>query len=82
MASITIRNLDDHLKTRLRAQAAGHGRSMAAEALAILQSVLAPAQPPPRNLAASIRAKFADLGGVELPLVAREPIRPAPSFDD
>ncbi len=32
MASITIRNLDDDVKTRLRKRAAGHGRSMEAEA--------------------------------------------------
>ncbi|NBQ79374.1 MAG: hypothetical protein EBT99_12200 [Betaproteobacteria bacterium] len=28
MASITIRNLDDHIKQRLRVRAAEHGRSM------------------------------------------------------
>ena len=32
MASITIRNLDDKVKTRLRIRAAGHGRSMEEEA--------------------------------------------------
>jgi hypothetical protein len=31
MTSITIRNLDDKLKSRLRLQAAGHGRSMEEE---------------------------------------------------
>ena len=30
MASITIRNLDDEVKTRLRMRAAGNGRSMEA----------------------------------------------------
>jgi hypothetical protein len=32
MASITIRNLEDDLKRRLRIRAAGHGRSMEEEA--------------------------------------------------
>ena len=36
MASITIRNLDDDVKTRLRKRAAGHGRSMEEEARLIL----------------------------------------------
>ena len=37
MASITIRNLDDSLKHRLRVQAAEHGRSMEEEAREILR---------------------------------------------
>jgi plasmid stability protein len=32
MASITIRNLDDEIKQRLRVRAAEHGRSMEEEA--------------------------------------------------
>jgi plasmid stability protein len=36
MASITIRNLDDQVKHRLRLQAAEHGRSLEAEARDIL----------------------------------------------
>jgi plasmid stability protein len=40
VASITIRNLDDALKSRLRIQAAVHGRSMEDEARDILRSSL------------------------------------------
>ena len=40
MGSITIRNLDDSLKSRLRIQAAVHGRSMEDEARDILRTVL------------------------------------------
>ena len=36
MASLTIRNLDDAIKQRLRVQAAHHGRSMEEEAREIL----------------------------------------------
>jgi antitoxin FitA len=36
MASITIRNLDDEVKKRLRRRAADHGRSLEAEARDIL----------------------------------------------
>jgi plasmid stability protein len=40
MASIVIRNVDDRLKQRLRARAADHGQSMAAEARDILEQAL------------------------------------------
>lgn len=82
MASITIRNLDDTLKSRLRIQAAVHGRSMEDEARDILRSALS--QEPMRkgSLAAAIRARFAPLGGVELPAMVREPMRSPPSFDE
>jgi antitoxin FitA len=75
MASITIRNLDEPLKARLRVQAAVHGRSMEDEARAILRTALNTEPVPPVNLAVAIRARFAPLGGVELPAVTREPIR-------
>ena len=42
MASLTIRKLDDEVKSRLRARANGNGRSMAAEARAILREAVAP----------------------------------------
>ena len=40
MASITIRNLDDPIKKRLRIRAAHHGRSMEEEARSILRAAL------------------------------------------
>ena len=40
MASITIRNLDDEVKTRLRVRAAGNGRSMEEEARQILRKAV------------------------------------------
>ena len=71
MASITIRNLDDDIKRRLRIQAAEHGHSMEEEAREILHSALTePA--PPTNLAHAIRARFAPFGGVELDIPSRE----------
>ena len=82
MASITIRNLDESLKSRLRVQAAVHGRSMEDEARNILRSALNREPARQANLAASIRARFAPFGGVELPSVAREPMRAPPAFDE
>ena len=40
MATMTIRNLEDELKARLRIRAAQHGRSMEEEARSILRSAL------------------------------------------
>jgi antitoxin FitA len=74
MASITIRNLDDSLKHRLRVRAAEHGRSMEEEAREILRLVVGdPA--PPANLAAAIRARVAAFGGADIELAPREPMR-------
>lgn len=82
MTSITIRNLDEPVKARLRERAALHGRSMEDEARAILRTALNTEPCPRTNLAAAIRARFAPLRGVELPTVPRQPIRDALDFDE
>ena len=79
MASITIRNLDDDIKQRLRVRAAERGRSMEEEAREILRRVVAEGAPP-RNLAAAIRARVAPAGRMDLNLPAREPMREPPEF--
>ena len=80
MASITIRNLDDDVKHRLRVWAAEHGRSMEEEARDILRQVVG--QPsPPKNLGQSIHQRFAALGGFDLALPARTPMRASPEFE-
>lgn len=79
MASITIRNLDEHVKTGLRVRAAAHGRSMEEEARQILRSAVA-ADAEPVDLVASIRARVEPLGGVKLLLPPREPAREPPAF--
>ena len=80
MASITIRNLDDDVKTRLRMRAASHGRSMEEEARLILREAVG-RKPSSRNLASIIRAHFGPSRGVDLELPSREPIREPPRFD-
>ena len=81
-ASIIIRNLDPALKERLRIRAAQHGKSMEAEARHILQTALAPQEGPPvPHLYNRIRSRFTSLGGVELALPPREPVREPPRFD-
>jgi plasmid stability protein len=80
MASITIRNLDDDLKKRLRLRAAEHGRSMEGEARDILQSSLRPQAHSSAELYAAIRADVAPLGGVKLEPLLRQPVRDPPDF--
>ncbi len=78
MATLTIRKLDERTKARLRVQAARHGRSMEEEARRLLRTALAEDGTTAGNLADAIRARFQPLGGVELQLPAREPIRKPP----
>ena len=81
MTGMTIRNLDDQLKKRLRIRAASRGRSMEEEAREILRAALSAEPHQGRyNLAESIRGRVAKIGGVELDIPAREPIREAVDF--
>jgi antitoxin FitA len=80
MASITIRNLDDELKRRLRIRAAEHGRSMEEEAREILRQAIGQ-RAIPKNLGEAIHRRFAALGGVELELPPREPMPEPPHLD-
>ncbi|MGA2014049.1 MAG: Arc family DNA-binding protein, partial [Solirubrobacteraceae bacterium] len=70
MAAISIRNLDDDIKNRLRVRAARHGRSMESEIRVILtQAVNGPDEP--EGLFATLVDRFAAVGGVELDLPPR-----------
>lgn len=80
MANITIRNLDQQTKDRLRVRAAHHKRSMEEEARIILRSALAVEPRPVRNLADAIAARFRAVGGVELSLPERGAIREPPKL--
>jgi plasmid stability protein len=80
MAAITVRNLDEHVKQRLRVRAAQHGRSMEAEARAILVEAVS-AGDEPRNILTRLRESAAELGGVELDLPPRDGTIRAVDFD-
>ena len=81
MASITIRNLDDDVKTKLRMQAAENGRSMEEEARLILAEAVAREAAPAKGLGTAIHELFKPFGGIELNLPPREPMREPPRFD-
>ena len=81
MASITIRNLDDDVKTGLRVRAAGNGRSMEEEVRLILREAVGEDAVPAKGLGTAIHELFKPLGGVELELPPRGPMREPPRFD-
>jgi antitoxin FitA len=78
VASITIRKLDERVKAKLRVRAAHHGRSMEEEAREILKRVLVAEEPRAHNLAQAIRRHIEPLGGIELALPQRQPVRNPP----
>ena len=80
MASISFRNLDDEVKTRLRVRAAEHHHSMEEEARLILREAVEQKQAP-WNLADGIRTRVTPLGGIDLELPPRVLMREPPSFD-
>ena len=81
MASITVRNLDEDLKRRLRIRAAENGRSMEQEAREILRAALSGDEAPVHNLGTAIHELFEPLGGVDPFIPPREPMRDPPRFD-
>ena len=80
MASITIRRLDEDVKTRLRVRAAENDRSMEEEVRVILRDVVTGDHAGPRKLATFTRQCFASVGGVDLELPPRGPMREPPDF--
>lgn len=81
MASITVRNLDEGLKRRLRIRAAENGRSMEQEARDILRAALDEDAAPVTNLGTALHQLFRPFGGVELEIPTREPMQDPPRFD-
>ena len=70
MADLSIRGLDDEVRELLRQRAAANGRSMEAEARAILSAAVRPADGSAGFLA-TLHERFQRLGGVELELPER-----------
>ena len=75
MTSLTIRNIDDALKSSLRMQAARHGHSMEQEVREILRRAVQPASTN-TDFAQRIQKRFAGLGVEELPIPKRRGSRP------
>ena len=80
MSALSIRNLDDRVKERLRVLAARHGRSMEAEVRAILTDAVTEPDDE-RGLVGALLDRFGELGGVDLDIPARETEVRAADFD-
>ena len=80
MAALTIRNLDETTKRRLRMRAAEHGHSMEEEVRRVLREAVGDTAPG-RDLAKSIRARVEAFGGVEMETPVRDPMRDPVRFD-
>ena len=75
MGTLTIRNLDDPLKLRLRMRAAARNRSMEEEARQILRAALQEPLIETQDLGLRIRARFAAMGDVQLAIETRQAMR-------
>jgi plasmid stability protein len=84
MATITIRNLDEKVKRALQVRAALNGRSMEAEARAMIsEPITSGLVISKKGLGTAIHRRFASLGGVDLQIPPREfSDRPIPKFDE
>ncbi|MCX6623059.1 MAG: DUF1501 domain-containing protein [Acidobacteria bacterium] len=67
--------LDDAVKSRLRIRAACHGRSMEEEAREILRGALNHETSSTLNLGEAIRRRIEPLGGADLEVPSRQPVR-------
>lgn len=74
MAAISVRDLDDDVRERLRVRAAHNGRSMEAEIRAILAAAVGKADPA-ADLFTTLLQRFGEVGGVDLP----DPPRASPT---
>ncbi|HWH01829.1 MAG TPA: plasmid stabilization protein [Pilimelia sp.] len=70
MAAVSIRDLDDSVKEKLRIRAARHGRSMEAEMRLILTAAVTE-ENVRTGLVNALIDRFARLGGVDLDLPPR-----------
>lgn len=79
MATLTIRNLDDDLKSSLRVQAARHGQSMEEEVRGILRQALS--KPiPTTGLGQRLTSRFQAVA-TEFPIPARSLPRTPPDWE-
>ena len=70
MAAVSIRDLDDSVREKLRVRAARHGRSMEAEMRAILTAAVRD-DDSGQGLFSALVDRFVDLGGVDLEVPPR-----------
>jgi hypothetical protein len=80
MASMTIRGLDEALKSQLRLEAARHGCSMEEAVRRILRRALIPTGAGGSGLGSRVHQYFVEADAFDLDLPARSTPRKAPDF--
>jgi antitoxin FitA len=81
MSSLTIRNVDEATKQKLRIRAAHHGVSMEEEVRRILKEVLHPTEPP-SGLGQRLQERFAAVNTEQFALPQRQTPRPPLQWDE
>jgi len=81
MAMLTIRNIDESLKIKLKMMAAQQGVSMEEQARRILRNAVQP-DSHKKGLGSRIHHRFTKVDGMEFEQPERSPARPAPDFSD
>ncbi len=81
MAILTVRNLEDSIKAKLRLVAAEHGQSMEEEVRQILKRALIN-ESQDKGLGSRIHQYFTEVDGVSLQLRPRSLPRSAPDFSE
>jgi len=83
MTTLTIRNVDESTRRRLKMMAAAKGHSMEAELREIVaKATIDHVAQPKRNIGRAIHQRFQRHGGVELDLPPRTKERPIPDFGE
>lgn len=82
MAMLTIRNIDESLKVKLKIMAAQQGLSMEEQTRRILRDAVLIKPKGKKGLGSRIHQRFTELDGVDLELPARTASRQAPDFSD
>lgn len=81
MAAISVRDLDDGVRERLRVRAASNGQSMEAEIRDILTAAVSEPEPA-ADLFSTLLDRFGELGGADLPIPARSAPARAADFSE
>ena len=82
MANLTIRGLDEAIKTNLRIQAARQGQSMEEAARQILRRALMTSDTDAGGLGSRMHEYFVSAGAADLALPERSAPRAAPDFSE
>lgn len=78
---LTIRNIDESLKAKLKVIAAQHGVSMEEQVRRILRESIQ-SKSKKKGLGSRINQRFLKVGGIDLELPSRSTSRQAPDYTD